>query len=167
MLWAKATGRNVPEETKTAFYRSRRLALVRSLIHLVPFGVALYLVILNWAQYYIGEELQGPSGQDTEKLAALQFAAKLHELLILASLGTVLFSCVRHTLAFGEGVTLGELALYLVPFEVPLLTFGQEPFLQLNNLGLLTRCGPWNSGQRCSKNPAVTMSESGSSSSSW
>lgn len=106
-LWSKVTGRNVPEEEKTLFYKSRRLALVRGLIHLVPFGVALGLVILNLVQYYIGEELKGTSGQDSEKLAALQFAAKLHELLMQASLGTLLFSCVRHELAFGEGITLG------------------------------------------------------------
>lgn len=47
--------------------------------------------------------------KDTQKLAALQFAAKLHELLMLASISTVMFAYIREQMAFGAGVTLGTL----------------------------------------------------------
>ena len=42
-------------------------------------------------------------------MAALQFAAKLHELLMLASISTVTFAYIREQMAFGAGVTLGTL----------------------------------------------------------
>lgn len=65
-LCAKVSGINIPEEEKVAFYQSRRLALVRGTIHLVPLAGALGVVVLNLVQYYIGAELQGQSGKDTE-----------------------------------------------------------------------------------------------------
>lgn len=70
-------------------------------------AAALALVILNLRQYYIGGELAGVSGEDLQKLAALQFGAKIHELLMLASLGEVLFTWLRKELAFGDGIPLG------------------------------------------------------------
>jgi hypothetical protein len=59
--------------------------------------------------------------QDTQKLAALQFAAKLHELLMLTSIGTVMFAYIREQMAFGEGVTIGTL-------------FAGQQFSSINNL---------------------------------
>ncbi len=70
-------------------------------------GAAIPLLILNGTGYYIGGELSGASGQDTQKLAALQFASKLHELTMLASIGAIMFTYVRRELAFGEGVPFG------------------------------------------------------------
>ena len=59
--------------------------------------------------------------QDTQKLAALQFAAKLHELLMLASISTAMFGYIREQMAFGEGVTIGTL-------------FAGQQFSSINNL---------------------------------
>lgn len=84
---------SLAEEKKIAFRRDYTHALVYGLvIHLLPAGAALALIVLNSTQYYVGGELAGPSGQDAEKLGALNFAAKLHELLMLASLAAVLFA---------------------------------------------------------------------------
>jgi hypothetical protein len=88
-------------------HNGRGYALLRCTIHVPPVTAALALVVLNVHQYFIGSELAGRSGQDYEKLGALQFTAKLHELLMLASIGTVLFTYIRWELAYGEGVPLG------------------------------------------------------------
>ncbi|QIX01993.1 hypothetical protein AMS68_007510 [Peltaster fructicola] len=120
-ILAKVGGWDIPEDEKAAFYKSRRLAFVKSLIHWLPVSVAVTLVFLNIWQYYIGGELAGPEGQDAQKLAALQFAAKLHELLMLASLSTIVFAYIRYQMAFGDGVTIG-------------MVFAGQQFQSISNL---------------------------------
>ncbi|CAI7647570.1 unnamed protein product [Penicillium manginii] len=78
--------------------------------HLLAIASAVVIVALNTAGLWVGKELTGTSGQDTEKLLALQFAAKLHELLILSSLGQILFSETVKQLVFGEGLPFGAIA---------------------------------------------------------
>jgi hypothetical protein len=89
--------------------KSRIDAVLRCSIHIIPIAAAIGLVSLNASQYYIGGELSGKNGQDDEKLAALQFTAKLHELLMLASIGNIVFTCIRTELVFGEGVPFGAI----------------------------------------------------------
>jgi hypothetical protein len=89
--------------------KSRVDAFIRCSIHVLPVAAAISLVSLNASQYYIGGELTGKNGQDDEKLAALQFTAKLHELLMLASIGTIVFTYIRRELAFGDGVPFGAI----------------------------------------------------------
>lgn len=89
--------------------KSRTEAVLRCAIHVVPISAAIGLVSLNASQYYIGGELSGKHGQDNEKLAALQFTAKLHELLMLASIGTIVFTYIRRELVLGEGVPFGAI----------------------------------------------------------
>ena len=74
-------------------------------IHIVPVAAALALVALNCKQYYIGGELSGPDNEDTERFGGLLFAAKLHEFLMLASLGTIVFTYFCRELAFGSGIS--------------------------------------------------------------
>jgi hypothetical protein len=66
--------------------------------------VAVIIGALNLNGLWVGKELAGQSGQDTEKLLTLQFSAKLHELLIFASLGRILFSTTIQKLVFGGGL---------------------------------------------------------------
>lgn len=80
---------------------------MKSAIHIIPMSGALVIVGFNLQQYYIGGELSGATGQDPEKLQALQFVAKLHELFMLASLGEVLFTWLRKELVFGNGLPFG------------------------------------------------------------
>jgi hypothetical protein len=89
--------------------KSRTEAVLRCTIHVVPISGAIGLVSLNAIQSYIGGELSGKNGQDDEKLAALQFTAKLHELLMLASIGTIVFTYIRRELVLGEGVPFGAI----------------------------------------------------------
>lgn len=101
--------RDVEEEPKIFMERHTGIALMRCTMHLIPASAALALLILNAEGYYIGGELSGQSGQDVEKLAALSFSAKLHELLMIASLGSILITYIRKELAFGDGIPFGTL----------------------------------------------------------
>ncbi|KAL6717886.1 hypothetical protein ACLMJK_003971 [Lecanora helva] len=83
------------------------MAFLAGAIHFVPISAAFVLVILNWRSYYIGGELAGAVGQDDAKFIGLQFAAKLHELTISASLTTVIFSYIRHELVTANGLPFG------------------------------------------------------------
>jgi hypothetical protein len=62
-IWAKISGQDVPEEEKVAFYKSRRLAFLRGLIHWVPCSAAIVLIWFNLDQHYIGGDLSGKVGQ--------------------------------------------------------------------------------------------------------
>ena len=95
------------EGRKVAVYRDRKTAAIAALIHLPPVAGSIAIIALNLRGYYIGGELAGPSGQDVEKLAGLQFAAKIHELLINASLAALLFSYIQYQIALGGGLPYG------------------------------------------------------------
>ena len=67
------------------------------------------MVILNWRGYYIGGELEGAVGQDDARFLALQFAAKLHELTISASLTAVILYYIRYQLMADSGLPFGAI----------------------------------------------------------
>jgi hypothetical protein len=98
------------EEKKVPIHRHRVHALLRCMIHLIPAGAAIGLLSLNAAEYYVGGELAGQPGQDDQKLGALQFAAKLHEILMLASIAAIVFGYIRKELLFGEGIPYGAVS---------------------------------------------------------
>lgn len=55
-------------------------------------------------EYFVGNRLAGQMGPDKFKLLGLQFAAKVHELLMISTLTNVVFAMVRHELSRGDGV---------------------------------------------------------------
>ena len=57
------------------------MASLNSLLHVIPLAVAGTLLGLHWSEYWVGVSDDAPS---------LQFAAKVHELLMQASLVDVL-----------------------------------------------------------------------------
>ncbi|KAF2118218.1 hypothetical protein BDV96DRAFT_597083 [Lophiotrema nucula] len=87
--------------------RPKLLSSLTLITHVVPIAVVIVLISLNAHGYYIGGELAGASGYDDLKFSGLQFAAKLHELLMQASLSLVVVSFIRHELVFGEGIPFG------------------------------------------------------------
>lgn len=95
------TGRGLHEPLKVAIRQSRRVALARSLIHLAPVGFSLFEIILNWNQYYVGVH--------TYNQASYQFLAKVHEIMIQASLAVIVFSFVRHEMTVGQGLPFGAM----------------------------------------------------------
>lgn len=94
-------GKGFQEQPKVAVHRNRTTSILRALIHVVPVGVALWEVILNWKTYYVGTIAYNQ--------VYYQLAAKAHEIMIQASLAAVIFSNVRHEMALGEGLPFGAL----------------------------------------------------------
>lgn len=94
-------GRGLHEPTKIAVRHSRLIALLRDLVHLVPFGFALFEIILNWNVYYVGTQ--------PYTTAVYQVIAKVHEVLIQASITAITFSAIRRDLAHGKGLPFGLL----------------------------------------------------------
>jgi hypothetical protein len=82
------------------------------LIHLIPITITAVLLFLNFSNLYF--EAVGSSNQSA-RLNALQFAAKMHEILIVTSLSAIVLNCVQYELLYGRGVTLGSL---LVGFQI-------------------------------------------------
>ncbi|KAH8894664.1 hypothetical protein GQ53DRAFT_643452 [Thozetella sp. PMI_491] len=97
------------EPAKVAIDSSRKLALTRCAIHVVPALVSIALITINLTGYFIGNELQGSRDQDNIKLGMLQIAAKIQELLIVSSAGTVIFHTLHAEMTRGEGVPFGLL----------------------------------------------------------
>ena len=97
----KAVGKGYTEQTKVAIRKSRTTALLRALIHIVPVGVALWEIVLNWDTYFVGYAVYNQ--------AYYQFGAKAHEIAIEASLSAIVFSYVRYELMLGSGIPFGAL----------------------------------------------------------
>lgn len=95
------TGRGLHESVKMAIRKDRPIALLRSLIHLIPVSVSLCEIILNWNTYYVGVSIYNQ--------AVYQILAKIHEIVIQASLAAVVFSYIRHELTTGKGIPFGAL----------------------------------------------------------
>lgn len=76
---------------------------------MVALSGAVTVIILNAKNFWIGKELQGSINQDSIKILALQLTAKLHELLMLASLGNILYAFVLELTVLGNGMPLGAL----------------------------------------------------------
>lgn len=96
-----AIGKGYDEPTKIAIRRSRATALLRSLIHVVPIGVAMWKISINWYTYYLGAT--------TLNQAYYQFAAKVHEMTAQASLAAIVFSYIRYEMALGQSLPFGAL----------------------------------------------------------
>ena len=86
---------------KVAIRKSRTVALLRALIHIIPVAVAMAEVILNWR----GRNL----GLYVGNLGYYQLAAKAHEVTIQASITVIFFSYIRHEVVLGKGLPFGAL----------------------------------------------------------
>jgi hypothetical protein len=68
---------NQGEPRKVLVNQSRKLALARCGVHMLPACVSIIIVVINVQGYFIGNELQGALDGDGLKLAAMQIAAKI------------------------------------------------------------------------------------------
>ncbi|KAF7596481.1 hypothetical protein BBP40_001353 [Aspergillus hancockii] len=107
----KLYGINV-ETPKVAVRKSRVSALLRALVHLVPIGASLALVILNLKHLYLGATVANVS--------YLQFAAKAHEIFIQASLTYIVANEIGRQLTRPSGLPFG---LIFSPAKVTDVTF--------------------------------------------
>lgn len=108
-------GRNLhePEKPKVVLHKSFWIALSRCAVHLVPTFNFVWPLFLNYRTAYLGPGLSSNQRYDALYLALFQVAAKIQEMLCLASLGTVLLQVLRHDLLHGNGVPLGLFASHL------------------------------------------------------
>ena len=95
-------GKGLHEKTKIAIHRDRSVALVRTLVHLIPVSAALCEISLNWNSYYVGAT--------SYTQATYQLVAKIHEMTMQASLTAIIFSCIRSELVLGDGIPFGLLS---------------------------------------------------------
>lgn len=80
-----------------------------SYIHIIPVAAAIGIAVFKMNGYFIGAELAGPVGQNTAKLNAIQFASKLHELTMHASIASIILSLVRYELRDGKVLPFGAM----------------------------------------------------------
>ena len=101
--------RNRSEQTKIVIRTSRWTALSRCGVHILPILVSVAIIVINIRQVYIGIDFKSLVTSETINIAFLQTAAKLQELLIIASLTTIIFQLLRDELLYGDGIPLGLL----------------------------------------------------------
>ena len=96
---------SLPEKPKELFVKDYRLSLLGCLIHLLPLGLTVYVLQLNYRSVYWADVI---TPNLNAKLNAFQFAAKLYEVLVNASLISILIYALKINLC-NEGVPLGSL----------------------------------------------------------
>ena len=96
MVWKSQT-----ESRKIAMYHSRNMSALHALLHLIPLGGAITLLVLNWTQYWVGWTF--------DLSTALQFVAKFHEILMQVSIVEIVL-CIIRTQAVRGFVPLGALS---------------------------------------------------------
>lgn len=106
-----ATLQDGPAKHLRRFRTSPRMPILWRCVkhHLIPFAGCIVLVYLNLKTLYIGNELPGTRRiNDAAKLQALQLAAKLHEIFMLASLAVMALDMVTYRLVQSRrGLPLG------------------------------------------------------------
>lgn len=107
--WQHVRGAGEVEVPKPVLVNSRWAQVCRSSFHLIPVLTSTALLVLNLRHYFIGRGLSGLIVNNNINLALLQIAAKIQELLIVASLAMVVTQIIRDELMFGEGIPLGLL----------------------------------------------------------
>ena len=98
------------EHKKVVVSSSRWLAWGRCGVHILPTMVSVAIMAINFKGVFIGIDFKSQVKGETMNNALLQTAAKLQELLIVASLATIVFQLTRDELLFGDGVPFGLLA---------------------------------------------------------
>lgn len=97
-----------PEEPKAVLRKSFWIALSRCSIHLLPTIVFAGLIYINYSIFYIGPNFKHKARSDAVYLAVIQIAAKVQELLCIASLTAIVLQFLRSEL-LGDGVPIGLL----------------------------------------------------------
>ena len=96
------------EEKKVAIYHSIWYFCIESIFHLIPIGIGIGLVRLNLVGHYVGSNYSAVN--DSVELVGFQVAAKMVELLCVASIARFILAFVRHELVSSRGIPFGLLA---------------------------------------------------------
>jgi hypothetical protein len=74
---------------------------------LLPALASVAIIAINLHHMFLGRSFPGLITRDSVNNALLQLAAKIQELLVVASMATVVLDALRHEMLSGEGVPLG------------------------------------------------------------
>jgi hypothetical protein len=74
---------------------------------LLPVLASVAIIAINLRHMFLGRSFPGLITSDSVNSALLQLAAKIQELLVVASMATVMLDALRHEMLYGEGVPLG------------------------------------------------------------
>ncbi|KAL8703301.1 MAG: hypothetical protein Q9201_003515 [Fulgogasparrea decipioides] len=118
------SGVNGGEPRKIAVDGRRWQSLLYSLPHMIPMLVTMIILCINIGQVY-WQDLDQPNQNRT--LQALQYTAKAHEMMIIASLTAIVIYRIQHDLSGSNGVPLGLLAGGFL-FASPNFPFSKEFF---------------------------------------
>ncbi|KAK5947754.1 hypothetical protein OHC33_011217 [Knufia fluminis] len=99
--------RKQQEAEKVVINKSSRLIAWQCGVHLLPISTTIAILWINFQGFYIGVDFPGLTSSDTTVLMLLQLSAKIHEIMIVASLSQIILHIVRHELLYGDGVPLG------------------------------------------------------------
>lgn len=105
--------RKEPEEAKEVLQKSFWIAFSRCAVHLAPMLVFVLLLMVNYKTVFIGSGFSINDEYDAVYLALFQVAAKLQEIVCIASLSTILLQILRADLLHGDGTPLGLLSSHL------------------------------------------------------
>lgn len=90
------------EKPKIVMHKNRGIATLHSFLHILPAAAALVFVVFNLQGYLVGNI-------STSVITAIQFAAKVLEVLIQTSLTAILLSLIRYQAVFTHNLPLGSL----------------------------------------------------------
>lgn len=79
------------------------LLLWQCLVHLLPISVTVAILFINLRGVYVGVDFPGLIKSDTIALMLLQISAKVHEIVIVASLSQIILHVVRYELLHRDG----------------------------------------------------------------
>ena len=109
------------EPRKVAVDGRRWVALLRCIPHLVPLSATIAILCLNIYNLYF-QDLGRPN--QSTILQAFQYAAKAHELLMVASLASIVLHRIQYNLSISKGVPFGFLSASY-QLSDPLFIFGK------------------------------------------
>jgi len=102
----KDEGFSINAATRPVLRQHKGFILLRYWVHLLPIGVSGVLAWLNFTSRFF---LNSNDQNAIAKLSAFQFVAKLHEVLICASMTLIVMDYVRNQLLHNDGIALGHL----------------------------------------------------------
>ncbi|KAK2593012.1 hypothetical protein QQS21_009302 [Conoideocrella luteorostrata] len=97
------------ERPKPIIRNSFPTTLAHLSVHVLPVLTSIAIIALNFKHLFLGRTIPGPVLNNAVTIAAFQVCAKLHELLIVASLSIIVLSVIREQLISGAGLPLGFL----------------------------------------------------------
>jgi hypothetical protein len=97
-----------PGEERVAIFKDRFVALFACAVHILPLVATVVMGYYIFNEHWIGAQVTDHGAWDSEAKLGLQFAAKILEVIIVASLATMIFTFARYEAILGRGAPLAS-----------------------------------------------------------